>query len=826
MNNDILISQRWNKAFAVFLLGITVTVTFSGAQAAPSLYPESPKEISADVSTQLSADSAPSMSNDPGTEEQEEGLESPRERRRVLQKRNPIASEYQEMGNIGLVFGASEDSEGSDFRGFFPTAALPLNGNAQQRFETFATYQNYRRRILPGAAMRLFTPLPTSRPAAIEIDARLTHSDRYIDQYRSAWGTILNEPNGLEQWILERPRFSRDRLRTRTRTTRINGEYAVSPVHSLFAHLIAGDYKNLESRNRYELNFRRASFDQATTGVPGLDLTYSAAQTNRGTVRRNFRETNNYRTTLRSMVGGRHLAPSWILDYSFFISQWINRPVSNEWNFTDRDMQLSYRNQNPEFPTITIDPANRMVDSSETEFSNYRIRETRTADDDLAGRIDANINLFRSDKWTLMTGLLYREKTRFNQSQRHVFEANPENSLMLASVMKPLSGSRIIKGFYQLPPWLDIPAAAELINDPSQPYLINDALSLIETNEQSYKAFESVAAWYATMAYRSSLFDLELGLRPEWTNTRTTGTVIVPENFADPNAVFIEEVRLNDAALIIQQRSARNHYSDLIGSVSLAFRPSPLWQIRAGASDSLMRPQYFDIVEYRRVNLPRRVISEGNPSLTPTYIRSFVFSIERFSLPIGDIGFELNRIEIADFFYSAERIEFIDGLDFTSSRVENGEQGRITGFQLQWQLDIPPLIAKMDATLSSAYTYSHSEATVATRTSERLPVPERSRHLFLTKLRVRYANLTGNLDFLYQSSALDSIGESRSYDIYRGNVRSLNSGLSYNFENYTFTISVSNLLNHPERSYIGEPNRIIRNLFTSQVVRMSVNGQW
>jgi hypothetical protein len=263
-----------------------------------------------------------------------------------------------------------------------------------------------------------------------------------------------------------------------------------------------------------------------------------------------------------------------------------------------------------------------------------------------------------------------------------------------------------------------------------------------------------------------------------------------------------------------------------MGSVSLAYRPARQWQIRAAAFDNLMRPQYYDIVEYRRVNIPRRVISEGNPSLTPTYIRSFVFSVERRNLPIGDIGFELNRIEITDFFYSAERIESIDGLDFTSSRVENGEQGLITGFQLQWQLEIPPFIEKMDTTLSSAYTYSHSEATVATRPEERLPVPERSRHMFLTGLRARYSNWTGNLDFSYQSSALDSLGESRSYDIYRGNVRSLNSALSYDYENYTFTISVTNLLNHPERAYIGEPNRVIRNLFTSQVVRLSVTGQW
>ncbi|MCC5835366.1 MAG: outer membrane beta-barrel protein [Opitutales bacterium] len=800
------ITKGWRKTTPVFIIGLAFAVSISDTHSAQTTQPE-PNQADAG-------------------EDENGGSESPRERGRVLQKRNPIASEYQELGVIGQVFGASEDSEGSDFGGFFPTGILPLDIDAHHRIEAFASYQNYRRRILPGVAVRMFTPLPTDRPAGLEVDARITDSDRYIDQVRSAWASTGHTQTGLDEWILERPRFSRDRIRTRVRSTRLRGEHAVSPLHTVFAHLLAGDYRDLQSRNRFELNFRSATPEQPAEGVPGLDLTYSAAQTDSGTVRRNFRETNNFRTTLRTMVGGRHTAPTWTLDYSAYLSRWINRPVINEWNFVDRDMQISYLNQDPDFPSISIEPNSRIVESRETELSNYRIRDTRTADDDLAGRIDANIDLFGSDNWSFKTGFLYREKTRVNRSQRDVYEANPENILMLASVMNPELSSPVVKALYDLPPWIDVPSATDLINDPADPYLRNDALSSIETNEQRYQSFESVSALYTAIAYRSSKFDTEIGIRPEATRTRTSGTVIVPESFADPEAAFIDEVNLNGEQLIIQERSAQNRYSDWMGSISLAYRPAPLWQFRTAVFNNIMRPQYFDIVEYRRVNLPRREISEGNPSLTPTYIRSFSLSVERRDLPIGDIGIELNRIEIDDFFYSAEQIETIDGLDFTRSRIENGEKGLISGIQLQWQLDIPPLFGTLDTTLSSAYTYSKSEATVATRPTENLPVPERSRHLFLTGLRVRHGGLTGSVELSYQSSALDSLGESASYDIYRGNVRRLNSALSYQFEDYTFSVSASNMLNHPERAYIGEPNRVIRNLFTSQVIRFSVASQW
>lgn len=759
-------------------------------------------------------------------EEGGEATESPRERGRVLQKRNPIASEYQVIGVIGQAGSATEDAEGSDYRSLFPTELMLLDANGLQRIELSAAYQNNRRRILPGLAVRSMVRMPTERPLAVELDLRITDSDRYIDQYRSAWALSPIPHQGLDAWILERPRFSRDRIRTRVRNSRFRAEYEISPQHTLFAHLIAGDFNDHQSRNRYELNFSTSIPDSPAAGVDGLDFTYLSAQTDNGSIRRNFRETNNRRTTLRSMLGGRHTTPLLTLDYSAYASRWTNRPRVDEWNFTDTAVTLSYRNEDPDFPAITIESKDEVFESSNTRFSNYRITRTRTVDEDNAGRIDAIVEIGDSGNWLLMSGLLYREKTRTNRSPREVFDSNPSNALMLASVARPELTSPIMGARYTMPPWLDVETALFLVEDPGQPYLRNPERSLIESYQQRYQAFESVAASYLAFSYQSSRFDMEIGLRPELTRITTSGTVVVPTEFIDPNGVVIDEVTYNNESLVVQELGARRNYSDLIGSAAMAFRPFDQWQFRAAAYDTLMRPQYYDTVEYRRINLPRREISEGNPSLTPTYIRSFVISVERSGLVIGDIGFELNHIDIRDFFYAAEEIELINGEEFTRSRIENGESGNISGFQLQWQLDMPPIIRDVQTTLSSAYTYSHSEATVATRPGETLTVPERSRHLAAAGLNIRSGGFTGRLEYSYQSSALESIGESAGFDIYRKDVRILNSSISYQSGAHTFSLSVTNLLNHPERSYIGEPNRIIRNLFTSQIVRFSFASQW
>ena len=825
-------ARGWPAAILVFHFVILYAPTAS-AEADPAP-PTGSREESTAAAPPPEASSAENIAAEAAHAEAEEtpasssrsDAESPRERGRVLQKRNPIASEYQAIGYLGVAPGAAADGEGSDYRAFFASGGLPLGGDPSLRLETFAQFQRYRGRILPGGSLRAFAPLPGRRPAGIEFNASLSEVERYIDHYEAAWANIATPADPLEAWLLERPRFSRDRIRTRVRTLRLRGEYELTPHHTLFANIIAGDYNDLHFRNRLELNFRTATPEASQEGVPGRDITHTAAATDNGTARRYFGETTNRRTTVRAVAGGTHSAPRWTLDYSGFASRWINRPRTHAWNFTDRNLQLAYRIDDPWFPGIRLAPLERVTASDESVLANYRIQQTRTTDTDFAARADFDIDLNGSGQWRLYTGGLYREKERVNDHDRDVFGANPDRPLTFADVSLDALPDPVVRGLYFLPPWISPGRAIDIRNDSPSPYLRNDTQSTVETFEQRYRSYESVSGAYGILAFRGRRFEAEVGGRLESTLTRTRGTVVVPAAFATDNGKTLGELTVNGERRVIQQRPARNTYTDHLGSIALTHRPSPGWTLRAAAYDALMRPQYFDIVEYRRVALPTRTISEGNPALAPTSIRTFLLAAERTDLPVGDIAVELYRIDISDFFYTAQRFEFIDGVEFSRSRVENGDSGRISGFQIQWQSDLPPLPGETRATLSTAYTYSESTASVDTRPGEAFDLPERSRHLLRTSLRVRRNGLTATTEFSYQSSALDQLGDSAGRDIYRSDVVALNAALAYTFGTYTFSASVTNILNHPERAYAGEPARATRNQYSSQIIRLGVAAQF
>lgn len=757
---------------------------------------------------------------------EQQGAESPRERGRVLQKRNPIASEYQAIGYLGVAPTASADGEGSDFQAFFASVGLPLYNGPSTRVEAFAQLQRYRGRIMPGGSLRAYTPLPGSRPAGLDIVFVASEIEREIEEYRARWANIARSEDRMEAWLLERPRVSLDLIRTRVRTLRTRAEYEVSPGHILFAQLIASALNDIRFRNRLELNFRTAKPEAFAEGVPSRDITHTAAATDNGTARHYFGETTNRRTTVRAVAGGTHSAPRWNLDYSGFASRWINRPRTHAWNFTDRNLQLAYRIDHAWFPGIRLAPVERVTASDESVLANHRIQQTHTTDTDFAARADFDIDLNGSGRWRLHTGGLYREKERVNDHERDVFSANPERPLTLAEVSAEALPDPVVRGLYYLPPWISPGLAMDIRDDSPSPYLRNDAQSTVETFEQRYRSYESVSGAYGILAFRGRRFEAEVAGRLESTLTRTRGTVVVPAVFATDDGETLGELTVNGERRVIQERPARNTYTHALGSLSLEYHPAAEWKLRAAAYDALMRPQYFDIVEYRRVALPTRTISEGNPALAPTSIRTYLLAAERTGLPVGDIAVELYRIDVDDFFYTAQRFEFIDGVEFSRSRVENGDSGRISGFQIQWQCDLPPLPGKTRATLSTAYTYSQSTASVDTRPGEAFYLPERSRHLLRTSLRVRRNGITATAEFSYQSTALDQLGESAGRDIYRGEVIGLDATLAYTTGAYTVSASVTNLLNHPERAYAGERARATRNQYRSQIIRFGVAAQF
>lgn len=753
------------------------------------------------------------------SEQKDETNSSPRERGRILVKRNPIASEYQVFGDIGTSPGADADGEGVDFRSFFPGKNPTDNPSDSLSLGYSLNFNDQSGIGKSGYRMAYSKALDPEEKWVAAIQFKSNASDRLIEHYESVWLQTAGE----DTYYLDRPRFSFDEILTENQVGTAQIGYRPNEAHAFYFKTSYQDYFDHSYRNRIELQLGGANVLEGSQTI-SEDNTISSASFTDARTRRYFGDTENTRTRIHNTFGGSYTGSEWNIDYSIYTQKWDLNNLWYNWNFRDTGIDLSYNIEDPYSPEVTIDNATDLLDTSYASFSNLRIHRSNTRDRDIAARIDAEraITIGGANYW-IQTGMLHREKERNADEGRKVYLPSNGNSFTLDQIAFESSGYPILSGAYTLPSGINPSKSRAFVENNPDIFVNNEYSEKVETAPQSYTAEESVTSTYLLGTRKAGEWTYELGGRLERTKTSSRGTVVIPEAVNDPDEGELIEVIQDpstDSNLIIKDLYSENAYTNFIPSAEVSFKSTPNTTWQAAWFQLLMRPQYYNIVDYRRISIPTRSISEGNPNLSPTEIDKFRLAWTQTSNSLGSLSVEAYLINIENFFYGSVSEDSIleEGTPvlYRVSRVENGEDAKIKGFEVQWSKTAKDFAFFDSSTASLAYTYSDSEAHVQSRPDDILPTPERSEHLVKLSLNGTIGKFSNGIDFTYQSDALDDLGASYSQDKYREAVITLNARSSYQIsENTTLSVSLSGLTDHPERSYEGSPLRVTRNQYSS-----------
>lgn len=759
---------------------------------------------------------------------------SPRERGRILQKRNPIASEYQIFGELGTIPGSELDGEGVDFRAFFPTSSLFSGPSESLSFEYNLNYNNLSGNAESGGGFAFKRVLGTEKNWAFSAKVGSTASDRQIEHFEAVWQEFdqleiepdspLSQTGDAPLYYLDRPRYTVDEIYTRNNVYSAQIAHQLTENHTIFFNTYYQDYSDHFYRNRLELQYGAGTLvneDAESIREPILE----SAQFENARTRRYFGDTTSGRARQHNILGGKYQGNQWDISYSLYTHRWdIDRYWYN-WNFNDFGLNLSYDISDESLPTYEVEGLPDLTDQSNARFSSLRIHDSITQDEDFAWRIDAERKglFFDTEVW-FQAGLLHREKERISEEDRAVYSVDSQNPFFLSDVERDYSPGLIIDGQILQQNGLDAQAGANLLTTNPDKFQLSEYRSKVESAPNFYDAFESVSSAYFLAASTIGDWTLEAGARIEDTKTRTNGTIVIPEIVDDPDeGVLIERV-LNPISGnydVIKEVRANSQYSNFLPSFEATYTISNNTKLKAAWYQTIMRPQYFDIVEYRRVSIPTRSISEGNSSLNPTTIDKFRLALLQDLNQLGSLSIEAYAVDVKDFFYGAVSNELIqeDGEpeEYTVGRVENGENAEIRGFEAQWLKKFGQSQLWDRSDISLAYTYSDSEATVSTRPNEILDVPERSRHLLKFGLSAQKGFYSGRLSFNYQSAALDDIGDRSAEDEYREKVVSLSLSNTFELsEKSQVYLNLFSLTDQPERSYEGSPLKKLRNQYSDR----------
>ena len=349
-----------------------------------------------------------------------------------------------------------------------------------------------------------------------------------------------------------------------------------------------------------------------------------------GTDRVDNRRLEDQRTQSHSL-SGEHILGRALLTWS---AQWARaseeRPNERYIQFIQEDVPVTANLSDPRKPQFGL-PA---TVPSAMEFDELTEEFQLTRDTDRNGRIDLSIP-FAGGRTELKVGGRYRDKTKLRENDFFEYDPMAISSLADASIADysnpDFRAEDYSSGEFATSEYL----GGLNLSDPS---LFEGERLFDEFVPANFEADERIVGGYAmvetTLGERT---DILLGARVENTQLDYRGFE------------FVEDDETSRAT------TGSRDYTNVFPSVILTHRLTDRSNIRAAFTNTIARPNYYDLVPYRIVNRDDGELMLGNPNLDPTTSMNFDLLYERFFPSVGLISGGVFYKDINDFIFEIYR---------------------------------------------------------------------------------------------------------------------------------------------------------------------------
>jgi len=271
----------------------------------------------------------------------------------------------------------------------------------------------------------------------------------------------------------------------------------------------------------------------------------------------------------------------------------------------------------------------------------------------------------------------------------------------------------------------------------------------------------------------------------------------------------------NDDTEEITATSGDDSYTDFMPGVHLKYNFDENTILRFAWTNTLARPDYYDLVPYRNIAVEDEEISIGNSSLKPTRSTNFDLMAEKYFESIGIVSAGLFYKSIKDFIYVHVQDDYnYNGDNYRLFQPRNGGEATLLGFEFafQRQLDfLPSFLSNLGIYFN--YTYTASETDNPAYGGKKIDLPGTAPSTLNAALTYQDALLNIGLSFNYSGAYLDpeetvlTPGIERYYDA----AKYLDLTGSYKFmTGMRLFFEANNLLNQPLRFYAGDSKRTMQ----------------
>ena len=588
------------------------------------------------------------------------------------------------------------------------------------------------------------------------------------------------------------------------RSASLNLDYKINENHTLFLNSIYNWRDDWENRFRYRVGNLEDAFDDGnvTQTEPGVfnALGRIGRQTKGGIGSDRVQNTRLEDQRMRNLtLKGEHQLNRMRLTWSgTYARASEDRPNERYIRYRGSDLPVTVDIRNPERPLVTSSQENQWQSLPLNDISEER---QFTFEEDFNGRLDFQMPV--NEFIILKAGGRYRNK--FKKRDNNFFEYEPVNqadfdpmvNVPVSDISKIdyLAGEQYQAGNFAQREFL---GALDLEN----PALFTKSDIPEEYAPGNYTAREKIYAGYAMFdAQFNPKLSVIGGLRVEHTDINYNG--------------FSFDVETEE----IGTTNGTDNYTNILPGVHFKYDATENSILRFAWTNTIARPNYFDLVPFRQFDPDGPDLSAGNPNLVPAVSMNFDFMAERYFRSIGLVSVGAFYKDIDDFIYS-RRIENFDarplGIDETDVEFEtpeNGGSAEVYGLEasLQYQLDfLPGLWKGLGIYLNYTYTQSSTEG-IEGRDGEDLALPGTAENMFNASLSYETDKLVLRASLNFASDYIDELGGDAFNDRYYDKQTFLDLNGSYAFTpKWRFFFEVNNLTNQPLRYYQGIEERTMQ----------------
>lgn len=429
-----------------------------------------------------------------------------------------------------------------------------------------------------------------------------------------------------------------------------------------------------------------------------------------------------------------------------------------------------------------------------------------TRDTDMNARIDLAIP-FGQGRSEVRVGGRVRDKEKSRDNDFYEYDAVAIGSLADAGVAD-YSNPDFGAGDYQVGEFATGEYLGSLdLTDAAQ---FDGERLLDEFVPANFDADERITGGYAMLEQSvGSRLDVTAGLRVERTEVDYSGF-----EYVDDDESF-------------SPTSGSKDYTNLFPSIIGTYRLTTRSNLRAAWTNTIARPNFYDLVPYRVVNMADGELSVGNPGLKPTTSMNFDVMFEQFFPSVGLISAGVFYKDIQDFIFGYtldDAVDPVTGLVFSElSRPENGGAASILGFEVAVQRALP-----FGFGVYANYTFNESSVDglpIPGRENEDLPLPGTSRHTGNGSLSFDASRFSLRASVNVQDAFIDpgELGDEAFFDRYYDRAVSVDlNGEVTLTPTARFFFEVNNLTDQPLRYYQGVRSRVMQEEFYDTRVQMGL----